>query len=175
MTKKTNHPKFKNRKGSSLVELVLVTVLFAILVPASLGVFVSGSKISGQSYIQHQAAVTLGEVDDIIRYMRNLDISMLPNGDFYLIRSPGTGSWLVKSDLPDKDIFERHVVISSALRHTGTKDLYMPGDTGASYEDLDTKKIDISILWAPDYIPMDLISHTIYITDWTKAITYDSA
>jgi hypothetical protein len=165
----------KGNKGSSLVELVLVTVLFAILIPASLGVFVSGSKISGQSYIQHQAATTLGEVDDILRYMRNLDIGMLPNGEFYLIRSPGTGSWLVKNDLPDMDIFERHVTISSALRHVGTKDIYMPGDTGESYVDPDTKKIDISILWAPDYIPMDLISHTIYITDWTKAVTYDSA
>jgi len=74
--------RLKNRKGSSLVELVIVTVLFAILVPASLGVFVSGSKISGQAYIQHQAAVTLGEVDDILRYMRNMDISLLPNGNF---------------------------------------------------------------------------------------------
>lgn len=175
MTKKTNHPRIKKNKGSSLVELIIVTVLFALLVPASLGIFVSGSKISGQSYIQHQAAVTLGEVDDILRYLRNLDIGMLPNGSFYLIRSPGTSSWLIKSDLPDKDTFERHVTISNAWRHTDTQDLYLPDDIGDSYEDPDTKKIDISILWAPDYIPLDLISHTIYITDWTKAITYDSA
>ncbi|MBI5421670.1 hypothetical protein HZA44_00865 [Candidatus Peregrinibacteria bacterium] len=162
------------KRGSSLVELVIVTVLFAILVPASLEVFVSGRKISGQSYIQHQAAVTLGEVDDILRYMRGMDFGLLPNGDFFLIRNPGTGSWLVKSDLPDKDTFERHIIVSSALRHTGTGDLYMPGDTGTSYEDPDTKKIDINILWAPDYLPLDLISHTIYLTDWTKSITYAS-
>ncbi len=158
-----------------MVELILVTVLFAILIPASLGIFVSGRKISGQSYIQHQAAVTLGEVDDILRFMRNIDYGLLPNGEFYLIRNPGTGSWLVKNDLPDKDIFERHVTISNALRHTVTNDLYLPGDTGPSVEDPDTKKVDINILWAPDYIPMDLISHTIYVTNWTKAITYDSA
>jgi len=153
---------------------VLVTVLFAILVPASLGVFVSGRKISGQAYIQHQAAVTLGEVDDTLRFLRNIDYNLLPNGDFYLIRNPGTGSWLVKNDLPDKDIFERHIVISDALRHTVTNDLYMPGDTGPSVVDTKTKKIQINILWAPDYIPMDLISHTIYVSAWTDAVTYDS-
>ena len=158
-----------------MVELIIVTVLFLVLIPASLGIFVSGRKISGQSYIQHQAAVTLGEVDDILRYMRNIDYNTLPNGDFYLIRNPGTGSWLVKSDLPDKDTFERHVIISDALRHASTNDLFLPGDVGASYEDPGTKKVQINILWAPDYLPMDLISHTIYITDWTKAVTYDSA
>lgn len=162
------------KRGSSLIELVIVTVLFAILVPASLGVFVSGRKISGQSYIQHQAAVTLGEVDDILRYMGDMDFGLLPNGEFFLIRNPGTGSWLVKSDLPDKDTFERHVTLSNASRHSVTGDLYLPGDTGASYEDPDTKKVDINILWAPDYLPLDLISHTIYLTDWTKSISYAS-
>jgi len=80
----------------------------------------------------------------------------------------------VKADLPDKDVFERHVTISDALRHSVTKDLYMPGDTGASYGDPNTKKIVINILWAPDYLPMELISHTIYITNWTQAVTYAS-
>ena len=174
MKKQINHSGFGNRKGSSMVELIIVTVLFLVLIPASLGIFVSGRKISGQSYIQHQAAVTLGEVDDILRYMRNIDYNTLPNGDFYLIRNPGTGSWLVKSDLPDKDTFERHVIISDASRHTATNDLFLPGDVGASYQDPETKKVQINILWAPDYLPMDLISHTIYITDWTRAVTYDS-
>lgn len=174
MKKFNRHQRISAKRGSSLVELIIVTVLFAILVPASLGIFVSGRKISGQSYIQHQAAVTLGEVDDILRYMRNIAFEMLPNGDFFLIRNPGVGSWLVKADLPDRDIFERHVTISNALRHTDTKDLYMPGDTGASYEDPDTKKIQMNILWAPDYLPLDLISHTIYITNWTKAVEYDA-
>jgi len=174
MKKQTNHSGLRGKKGSSMVELILVTVLFAILIPASLGVFVSGRKISGQSYIQHQAAVTLGEVDDTLRFLRNIEYSLLPNGDFYLIRNPGTGSWLIKSDLPDKDIFERHITISDALRHTVTNDLYMPGDTGASVVDPKTKKVQINILWAPDYIPMDLISHVIYITAWSDAVSYDS-
>ena len=156
------------------MELIIVTMLFAILVPASLVVFVSGRKVMGQSYIQHQAAVTLGESDDIVRYMRNIDFNMLPNGEFFLIRNPGTGSWLVKSDLPDKDTFERHVTISNALRHTVTNDLYFPGDTGPSVEDPDTKKILITVLWAPDYIATDLISHTIYVTNWPMAVTYGS-
>ena len=40
------------------------------------------------------------------------------------------------------------------------------------YEDPDTKKIDINILWAPDYIPLDLISQTFYITDWQNSYNY---
>jgi len=81
----------------------------------------------------------------------------------------------VKADLPDKDIFERHVVISDALRHPETNDLFMPGDTGASYTDTGTKKIQMDILWAPDYLPMDLISHTIYVTNWMGQVAYGSS
>jgi len=161
-----------NKNGSTIVELIIVIVLFIILVPASVGVFISARKIGGQAYVQHQASVTLGETNDILRYLRNEGFDLLVNGEFYLIRNPGTGSWLVKSDLPDMDIYERFITVSNALRHQDTEDLYLPGDTGASYEDPDTKKVDISILWAPDYIPLDLISHTIYISNWQKTFTY---
>lgn len=142
------------------------------LVPASLGVYIGARKITGQSYVQHQAAVTLGEVGDIIRYMINLDYDLLPQGEFFLIRNPGGGSWLVKSDLPDKDIFERKIIVTNALRHTASDDLYIDGDTGPNYEDPDTKKIEISILWAPDYLPLDLVTHTLYVTNWLKPFTY---
>ena len=161
------------KAGSSLIELIVVTVLFAILVPASLGVFVGARKITGQSYVQHQAAVTLGETNDILRYLRNLGYDLLNNGSFYLIRNPGTDTWLVKNDLPDKDIFERYITVSDARRHVDTNNLYFEGDTGNYYEDPDTKKIDISILWAPDYIPLDILSSTIYISNWQDTITYD--
>lgn len=167
--------KIRNIEGSTIVELIIVVVLLVVLVPASLGIFISARKISGQSYVQHQAAVTLGETNDIIRYLRNQGYDILTNGQFYLIRNPGTGSWLVKSDLPDMDVYERLVTVSNAMRHESTGDLYMPGDTGPSYEDPDTKKIDIDILWAPDYLSLDLISHTIYVTNWQKVITYASA
>ena len=168
--KNSNHR--RKTRGSSLVELIVVTILFMILVPASLGVFVGARKITGQSYVQNRAAVTLGETNDILRYMRNLDFELLVNGDFYLIRNPGTSSWLVKGTLPDKDTFERHVIVSNSLRHSDTNNIYFDGDTGGSYEDPDTKKVEISVLWAPDYIPLDLIQHTLYISNWQKVFTY---
>ncbi|MBU0577987.1 hypothetical protein KJ742_06580 [Patescibacteria group bacterium] len=156
------------------MELIIVIVLFAILVPTSVGIFISASKISGQGYIQHSAAVTLGETNDILRFMRNQGFDLLVSGSFYLIRNPGSDSWLIKNDLPDMDVFERYITVSNALRHQGTDDIYFDGDSGASYEDSDTKRIDIEILWAPDYLPLDLISQTIYITNWQKTITYSS-
>ena len=156
------------------MELVIVTVLFAILVPVSVGIFISGRKITGQGYIQHQAALTLGENNDILRYLRNLGYDQLSNGSFYLIRNPGAGSWLVKSDLPEKELFERFINVSDALRHQGTNHLYFDGDTGAFYADPDTKKVVIDILWAPDYLHSDIISQTIYISDWKKVVVYDS-
>lgn len=162
-------------KGSSLVELIIVTVLFAIFVPISLGIYIGGRKITGQSYIQHAAALALAETGDILEYMRNENYSLLENGSFYLIRNPGNNSWLIKSDLPDRDTFERYISVSDALRHTDTKNLYMLGDTGDSYADPDTKKIEIQILWAPDYIPMDLISRTFYVSNWQNAFTFPSS
>lgn len=155
-----------------MVELIIVTVLFLALIPTSLAIFVGARKITGQAYVQHQAAITSGETNDIVRYMRNLDFDWLVNGNFYLIRNPGTGSWLVKNDLPDMDIFERRVVVSDAKRHTATNDLYFEEDTGDFYVDPDTKRIDISVVWAPDYIPLDLLTHTLYVTNWQKVITY---
>ncbi len=161
-------------KGSTIVELIIVVVLFVVMIPSSIAIYLSASKISGQAYVQHQAAVALGETNDIIRYLRNQGFNLLENGDFYLIRNPGAGTWLVKNDLPDQDIYERHITVSSALRHQTTNDLYFPGDVGASYEDTDTKQIDIDIIWSPDYLALDQISHAIYITNWQKVWTYPS-
>lgn len=170
-----NKHRRKNKKyGLSIVELIITVVLFLILVPTSLVIFVSARKIVGQSYIQHQAAVTLGENGDILRYLRNLNFDLLVNGTFYLIRNPGTGSWLVKSDLPDMDIFERRIDVSNTLRHTDTHDIYFDDDIGSSYEDADTKKVEINVIWAPDYMPLDLLTHTLYVTDWQKVTTYPS-
>ena len=168
--KNTNHR--VDKSGSTLVELIIVTILFAILIPSSLGIYISGRKITGQSYIQHAAAANLGETTDILEFLRNEDYNLLTNGSFYLIRNPGNKSYLIKSDLPDLDIFERYITVSNALRHSNTNDLYLEGDTGTSYEDPSTKKVEINILWEPDYIPLDLLSQTFYITDWQNNYPY---
>ncbi|QQR83185.1 hypothetical protein IPJ72_05265 [Candidatus Peregrinibacteria bacterium] len=152
--------------------MIIVTVLFLVLTTTSLGVFIGARKITGQSYIQGQAAITLSETNDILHHLRNLDFTQLNNGTFFLIRNPGTGSWLVKSDVPDMDTFERQITVSDALRHSGSNDLYFDGDTGQSSTDTNTKRVDISILWSPDYIPDDLASHTVYVTDWLKTVNY---
>ncbi len=154
------------------MELIIVTILFAILIPSSLGIYIGAKKVSGQAYIQHSAAIALGETSDILRFLRNQGYGLLENGSFYLIRNPGTNSWLVKSDLPDMDTFERYITVSNALRHQASDNLYFDDDTGPSYEDTNTKKIELDILWAPDYIPTDLISKTIYISNWQSNIAY---
>lgn len=165
-----------NQKASTLMELILVVVLFIVLVPASLNIFLSAQRIGGQSYIQADAANAMGEVNDILRFLRNQNFELLANGEFYLIRNPGTGSWLVKNDLPDtEEILERKITISDALRHDVTDQLYLDGDSGSSYADINTKKIDISVLWYPDYLPLDEIAHTVYISDWQNTFTYPSA
>ena len=169
---KSNH---RNPKGTTLVEIIIVVVLIIVFIPAVLNMFISARKISGQAYIQHQAAVTLGETNDILRFMRNQSYDLLVNGEFYLIRNPGTNSWLVKSDMPNPDTYERHIIVSTAKRHTGTNDLYLAGGTGASYDDPDTKKIDIQILWDPSYLPLDMSAQTIYITNWQHSFTYPAA
>ena len=165
--------KNKNKNnGLSIVEIIIVIMLFLILIPTSLAIFIKARKLTGQSYIQNQASVTLAESVDILRYLRNLDYDQLVNGEFFLIRNTSSGSWLIKSDLPDMDIFERKIKIEDALRHTITNDLYFDGDTGASYEDPDTKKIIVSILWSPDYLPEDLLTHTFYLANLEQSIYY---
>ncbi|MBN2307173.1 hypothetical protein JXD20_04260 [Candidatus Peregrinibacteria bacterium] len=164
-----------DKKGSSLVELIIVTILFAIFIPVSVGIFIGGRKITGQSYIQHAAAITLTETTDILEFIRNDGFATLTNGSFYLIRNPGNNSWLVKSELPDKDTFERFITVSNALRHESNDDLFLEGDVGTSYADSSTKRIDIEILWAPDYIPLDLISRTFYVSDWQNDYIYPSS
>ncbi len=174
MKKNQNKTSWRDNRGSTLVELIVVVVLFVVLVPSSVYIYLSARKISGQAYIQHQAAVTLGETNDILRFLRNQGFDLLTNGSFYLIRDPGSSNWLVKSDLPNVDIYERYITVSDALRHDSTGDLYLPGDTGTSYSDPNTKKIDISVIWSPDYLPLEQISHTIYISNWQNTVTYPS-
>lgn len=163
-----------DKKGSSLVELIIVIILFAAFVPISLNIFIGGRKVTGQAYVQHAAARALTETTDILVFIRNKSFNLLADGSFYLIRNPGNNSWLIKNDLPDKDTFERFITISSALRHQSSDDLYFDEDIGPSYTDANTKKIKIEILWAPDYIPLDLISRTFYISDWQNSYIYSS-
>lgn len=165
----------QNNTGSTLMELIVVIVLFVVLVPASLNIFLSARKVGGQSYVQAQAAIALGEVEDILRYLRNQGFSLIEEGEFYLIRNPGTGSWLVKNDLPSLDTYERKVTVVNARRHESTDDLFLEGDTGPSYEDPYTKEVTINILWSPDYIPLDQAVHTVYITDWQNSFPYPSS
>lgn len=172
MKKNSQSKAWGNKKGSTIVEIIIVIVLMIVLVPSALSVYLSARKVSGQAYVQHQAAVTLGETNDIIKFLRNQGFDLLENGEFFLIRNPGSGSWLVKNDLPDLDTYERKIVVSNALRHDTTGDLYFDGDIGGSVEDTDTKKIEISILWSPDYLPLEQISQTVYISNWQKVITY---
>jgi len=162
---------FKNRHGSSIIELIIVIALFIIIIPSALVIFISARKINGQSYIQHSAATTLSETNDILLYLRNLSYDQLANGDFYLIRNPGAGSWLIKNDLPDMDTFERHVNISTAYRHTSNGNICTDSTSGCN-PDNNTKKIEINILWAPDYIKSETTSQTVYISNWESPITY---
>lgn len=162
-----------DKRGSSLIELMIVTILFAIFIPVSLNINISGRKITGQSYIQHAGAANLTETTQILEFLRNEEFDLLSDGSFYLIRNPGNRSYLIKAEIPEKEAFERYVTISNAFRHNTNNDLYIDGDTGPNHEDPDTKQIEINILWAPDYIPLDLISQTFYITDWQKTITYE--
>lgn len=169
--KKKNH--LSSRRGSTLMELIIVVVLFVILIPAALSIFLSARRVGGQAYVQNEAARTLGETADILRFMRNRGFDLLTNGEFYLIRNPGSDSWLIKSDVPNEDIFRRRVVISNALRHEATHQLYLPGDSGLSYEDPDTKKVDITVTWSTDYLPQDSLQHTLYVSNWQKTIVHE--
>ena len=157
-----------------MIEIVIVVVLFAIFVPSALSLFISARKINGRSYIQHAAATTLSETNDIIVYMRNLSFGQLVNGDYFLIRNPGGGSWLVKNDLPDKELFERRIDISSAYRNLVSGNLCpdVIDAAGAVSQgcatDDDTKRIEVSIVWAPDYTKSETMSQTLYVTDWER-------
>lgn len=161
-------------KGSALVELIIVTILFVTMITAMQEIFISSKKLTGQAYIQHESATILWESNNILSYMRNRGFDLLINGTYYLVPNPGANSWLLKNSIVEGTLFIRRVVISDALRHVGTDNLYLDGDTGTSYVDLDTKRLDISVLWAPDYLPQDLISHTIYVVNWLKTNTYSS-
>ena len=165
----------KDRRGSTIIELIIVTVLFAVFIPIAVDIYVTARKISGQSYLQHSAALSFGEATNILRHMRNQSHDFLVNGSFYLIRNPGTNSWLIKSELPDMDTYERYVSVSDAPRHESTNDLYLEGDTGSYYEDPDTKKVEIHILWAPSYIISDKIAYTFYVTNWQDTFTFVSS
>lgn len=173
MSKVDLNKKQKNSRGSSLVELIIVTILFAIFIPVSLGIFISGRKIAGQSYLQHYAATTMTETVDILKFLRVQGFGLISDGSFYLIRNPGNNSWLIKNDLPSKEAFERYITVSDALRHTSNDNIFFEGDTGDNYADPNTKEVNINILWAPDYIPLDLISQTFYITDWQNNYIYE--
>ena len=167
--------KQKYKKGSSIVELIIVTVLFAVLIPAALGIFLAGLKISGQGYIQHEAATALNETGDTIRFMRTRGFAtLLPEGEeentFYLVRTQ-EGHWLQKGSLAE-ELFSREITVARAYRNNTTNNIctdYDPDspDPNCS-EDEDTRKITLKILWSPDYIPQEILTQVFYLTNWQK-------
>ena len=168
--------KQKNKKGSSIVELIIVTVLFAVLVPAALGIFLAGLKISGQGYIQHEAATALGETGDTIRFLRTRGFAtLLAEGEeentFYLVRTQ-EGHWLQKGSLTE-ELFSREITVNKSYRNNTTNDIctdYDPSSPDPNCnEDQNTRKITVKILWSPDYIPQEILTQVFYLTDWQRA------
>ena len=139
------------QKGFSLVEVILSTALFALLVTALVGAFLYGQESTAFAG-NHARAVSFAEEGlEVVRNIRDAGFSNLTDGTFGLAVSGN--QWTLSTSTDSMDIFTRQITIAS-LTKDGTR--VTAGDTALNSVSItlasqtDSNPIYFSLLGLPD-------------------------
>lgn len=135
-----------NKRGFSLVEILVAISVFLVFVLATTGVMVSFSKNSRHVANSERATILAEEAIEVSRNLRDsaFDFGNLPDGTYGL--STSGNQWNLSGSSDTQDIFTREVVIST--------------------EGINQKKIDVTISWSDSISLNNSVNTSTYLTDW---------
>jgi len=140
-------------KGFSLIELLLASALFSIVVIAFFAAFIYGQEGTRVAGNRNRATLLAEEGLEAVRNMRDGGFSSLTPGTYGLSTNGGKWSFSGSSDV--NDIYTRNIVISDV--------------------DANTKKISSNISWQQTLQRSGNLSLVTYLTNWTKTGVVNTA
>jgi len=141
-----------NQSGFSVVEIIVASALFALIVTAFTGSLLYFNKSAIASGTQARAVFLAKEGLEVTRNIRDEDFSNLINGTYGLTVSGG--QWIFSGTEDIVDIFTRQVEISTV--------------------DVNTKQINSTVSWGENSINSGNVSLITYLTYWRKIVVFDS-
>lgn len=147
---------FKNKKGFSLIEVIIACTIITVSVLAVMSVASKGIELSNRSLSQAQANTLLEEGAEAVKSIRDVgwvNISNLSlDTEYYLFFDTTANTWSLnlQAETPSGSIpnypidstFNRTVVFSSVLRDSDDNIVSSTGDL-----DEGTKKVTINVSW----------------------------
>jgi prepilin-type N-terminal cleavage/methylation domain-containing protein len=136
--------KLQNKRGFSLVEIILAVSIFALCVTGLTGALIYGQQSGLIASHRAQAIFLANEGIEATQNIASENFSNLEDGIFGLVISNNTYVFSGSSDT--WDIYERNITISSINDNT--------------------KKIESNVTWSQGYIDEGESLLTTYITNW---------
>jgi len=103
--------RIKNQEGFSLVEVVLASAVFVLMVTALVGAYLYGEQATALAGNRARAAMLAEEGLEAVRNIRDVTFTNLANGTYGLSTIGNQWSLLGSQDI--SDIFTRQIIISS--------------------------------------------------------------
>ena len=140
----TTHYQLLTQQGFSLVEVILATSVFALLVTALVGAFLYGQEATALAGNRARAIMLAEEGLEATRNIRDASFANLTDGNHGLSTSGNQWSFSGTSDV--SDIFTRQIVISTV--------------------DSERKSVTANITWQQNPQKTGSVSTVTYLTDW---------
>ncbi|PLX24970.1 hypothetical protein C0580_03520 [Candidatus Parcubacteria bacterium] len=137
-----------NRKGFSLVEVVLATSIFVLLAAALTGNIMYGQESSVLAGSRTRAVFLAEEGLEAVRNIRDADFANLVDGTYGLATSSNEWSFSGSSDI--RGIYTRSITISSV--------------------DGDTKNISSQVTWQQNPQRTGTVVLDTYLTNWQETV-----
>jgi len=152
-----------NKKGQSLIEILVVIALMAIVLPAIISGFIVTREARPQQQRRLRAAEIIKETQEAVRIIRENGWSNVANDDTYYPVVAGN-SWTLTQGSEIIDGITREIIITSVYRENGRI------VTSGGSLDPSTKAITIRLTWNQPFTTT--IQSDFYLTRYLENETY---
>ncbi len=154
-----------DRRGVSLIELLLAVGLAALVLPAVLTGFVTSRQGKVQEQSRSEASIWLTETTESVRSVRERGwTSFAVNGTYHPVIA--NGQWTLASGSQSAGGYTRSVEISDVMRDDNGVIVTSGGTIDPS-----TKQAVITVSWTNPYASS--VSSSLFLTRYLENLTYD--
>lgn len=140
---------FSNKKGFTLIEIMLAVSIFGVIVVGALGSILYGQQAQLSSGLRNRALLVADQSLDIVRSLRDQGIDTLRDGTYGL--TPVGTTWSLTPGGDTVQGFRRVVSISSS--------------NGG-----DQKNISVTVSWENDFTKNGSVTLSMTLTNWTAPV-----
>ena len=152
----------EDTKGSTLLEVVLVTFLFGVIGTGLVSTLISSSQTSKRGLEHTVAAGYIKEGIEATRSIRDREWSELANGTYGLSTGFGYYDFSGTSDSLDGGVYTRTITIEDVYRTSGlSSDIAVSGTLDSA-----AKKITVNVRWTGTDTHTKNLDAVFYVLNW---------